>query len=312
MKPYAFLTVPEVADILKVKKNTVYDLIKRGELQSTKVGKQLRISEELLDRYMRGPEPSVRPRETSLSESAAPAPAAHPDGSLILCGQDHALDFITNFIGSQPGQPIILRSNLGSYNSLYALYQGKVDIAAAHLWDEETREYNYPFITKLVPGRSLITVRLFGRMQGFYVKQGNPLGIGGWEDLKRSDLTFVNREKGSGTRILLDEKLKAMGHPQSALQGYDRERYSHLSVASAIACGEGDFGLGCEHGGQQVSDLTFLPLQLEWYDMVFFADVESSRPYQMILDYITSARFFRELSGVGGYDISQTGKIKRL
>lgn len=307
MSAYAFLTVQEVADLLKIKKTTVYDLIKRGKLPSSRVGKQLRISEQALTQYVQNSDAAPEPRERTLAESAV-----RPADSLILCGQDRALDFITNYMGAQPDCPGVLRSNQGSSNSLSALYQRKVDIATAHLWDQETGEYNYPFITRLVPGCALVAVRLFGRMQGFYVRKDNPLGITGWEDLKRGDLRYVNREKGSGTRVLLDSRLKSMGLAAGALRGYEREQYSHLSVASAVACGDGDLGLGCEHGGQQVGDLTFVPLQLEWYDMVFFADVEPTLPYRVILDYITSARFYRELSSLGGYDISQTGKIKRL
>jgi putative molybdopterin biosynthesis protein len=303
------LTVQEVADILKIKKNTVYDLIKRGDLPSKKVGKQIRISILDVEKYLDTPESVI---ENIKYITGIIEPPEQNSEKIVLCGQDISLDIIANYISAQPGLPSILRSHAGSYNSLYSLYQGKSHIATAHLWDEKTKEYNYPYITRLVPGIPVIVIRLFGRKQGLYVKKGNPKGILTWEDLKRDDLTVVNREKGSGTRVLLDEKIKVMKVNRNSIKGYNREFSSHLSVASAVARGEGDFGLGSEHGCLQVGGVEFIPLQSEWYDMVYSADMEESRPYKAIVDYITSQLFFQELSGIGCYDISQTGKIVRL
>jgi putative molybdopterin biosynthesis protein len=238
-------------------------------------------------------------------------PALQTD-KVILCGQDIVLDIIANNINASIGYAHILRSHAGSCNSLYSLYLGQSQIATAHLWDEKTKEYNYPYIQRLVPGTAVTVIRLFGRKQGYYIKKGNPLGISGWEDLKRFDLTFCNREKGSGTRVLLDEKLKAMNIKRSLINGYEREYPSHLSVAAAVARSEGDFGLGSEHGCQQVADVEFIPLHNEWYDLVFQTEMEDIRPYRDILDYVCSEGFIRELTGIGGYDISQTGRVVRL
>ncbi len=305
------LTVQEVADILKIRKNTVYELIKRGEIPSKKVGKQLRIADLDVQKYLEIPG-SVTEDADQLALKKRPEKSDQSGEKLILCGQDISLDIIANYISSQPGLPAVLRSHAGSYNSLYSLYQGKANIATAHLWDERTGEYNYPYIIRLVPGVPVIAVRLFGRMQGFYVKKGNPKNLTGWADLKRHDLTIVNREKGSGTRVLLDGKLKLMSVSGMMMPGYSREYTSHLSVAGAVARGEGDFGLGSEHGCQQVGGVEFVPLQNEWYDMVFPADLEDTRPYRAILDFIASEQFYLELSGLGGYDISQTGRVVRL
>jgi putative molybdopterin biosynthesis protein len=231
---------------------------------------------------------------------------------IVLCGQDISLDIIANHVSALPGQPGILRSHAGSYNSLYALYQGRAQISTAHLWDEKTGEYNYPYILRLVPGVPLIVVRLFGRKQGFYVKKGNPKNITGWKDVARGDLMLCNREKGSGTRVLLDEKLKTMAFQRSLIPGYEREYASHVSVAGAVARGEGDFGLGSEHGCQQVGGIEFIPLQNECYDMVFPAELREFKPYHAVLDYVCSERFILELTGIGGYDTSQTGKTVLL
>ena len=310
MTPSNLLTVQEVADILKIRKNTVYELIKRGELPTIKIGKQFRIADRDVDRYLKASEIHTGSRQQG--ETVVIEPSEQNSDKIVLCGQDISLDIIANHISAQPGLPSLLRSHAGSYNSLYALYQGKSQIATAHLWDESTGEYNYAYITRLVPGTPVTVIRLLGRMQGFYIPKGNPKSINAWEDLSRDDLTIAVREKGSGTRILLDEKLKAMSIDKGGLNGYSREYTSHLSVAAAVARGDADFGLGSAHGCQQVGGLEFIPLHKEWYDMVFLTEKEDTKPYKAIVDFVTSEQFLQELKSIGGYDLSETGRIERL
>lgn len=109
--------------------------------------------------------------------------------------------------------------------------------------------------------------------------------------------------------MLLDEKLKAMHFSGRNMVGYDNEQTSHLGVASAVARGDGDFGLGIERITTQVGNMEFIPLQKEWYDMVFLAEQIEEAPFSTILDYISSSKFMREISQIGDYDFSQTGRI---
>ena len=227
----------------------------------------------------------------------------------MLCGQDVSLDIIADHISSLPDVPNVLRSYAGSYNSLNRLYHGRAAIATAHLWDEETGEYNLPYLSKLLPGMDVIDVRLFGRTIGIYVQQGNPLHIHSIEDLCRPDVSICNRETGSGTRILLDSRLKALGIPGSTIKGYYFEQTSHLTVAGAVSRGEASAGLGPESAARQVKGIDFVPLQLEWYDMIFSAELRSRPPYSTIMDFISSQAFRRELEQVGNYDFSQTGHV---
>ena len=196
-------TAQEAADFLKVKKTTVYELVKRGDLPSTKIGKQLRIPRAALE---------------GMTGAAHSQPSAKPPlreggrAGVILCGQDSSLDLIANQVTASAGNgAVVLRSHAGSYNSLTMLYHGKVDLATAHLWDEKSGTYNLPYIEKLLPGIEVTVVRLFGRTTGLYVPAGNPKGVEGISALTRSDLVMVNRERGSGVRVLVDEKRKAMG-----------------------------------------------------------------------------------------------------
>lgn len=297
------LTAQEAADFLRVKKSTLYEMVKRGQIPSAKIGKQLRIARADLEAFFRTPAPA----EASAA-AQTPQPMAKA-GTLVLCGQDSCLDIIANSVSALPGAVPVLRSHSGSYNSLYMLYQGKVDIATAHLWDGETDSYNLPYLPKLLPGVQTIAIRLFGRMEGIYVRRGNPKKIKGLEDLRRTDVTMVNREKGSGVRILLDQKLKAMGIDHTAVRGYDREHNNHLSVAGAVARGEADMGVGAETAARQVPDVEFIPVQKEWYDMVFPAYREREATFRLLIEYVTSPAFREELAQFGSYDLSQTGKL---
>jgi putative molybdopterin biosynthesis protein len=296
------LTAQEAADYLKVKKTTVYEMIKRGELPSVRIGKQLRITRVALEEIFAVEQP---PQWTEQRPITA-APGIY--GNVILCGQDASLDLIANQVSARMPDVPILRSYTGSYNSLYLLYQGKVSIATDHLWDEKSESYNLPYIEKLLPGLAVTVVRLFGRMTGIYVQPGNPKQIHAMKDLCRRDVTMINREKGSGTRILLDEKLKAAGISGGGINGYSNEQSSHITIAGAVARGEADVGLGTENAVRQVEGVEFIPLQKEWYDMVFLTEREQDAVLQAILEFIHSNQFIKDLTQMGDYDFSQTGR----
>ena len=198
-------TAQEVADRLRVKKTTVYELIKRGELSSSKIGKQLRISEEQLAEYLKG--------TVSDSEQRPASPDFRPESSLlkrdyllnssglIISGQ--APSVMELLMGQMAAHPLglpILHSHMNSYNGLYSLYFGKVHAAAAGVFAED--------ITPLLPGIPLALLTLYEFTLGLYIKEGNPKGISGIQDLTRKDIILANREKGSTSRIYLDKQLK--------------------------------------------------------------------------------------------------------
>ena len=290
------LTAQEAAELLKVKKTTVYEMVKRGELPAVKLGKQVRIPGDDLKRLT---QPSGG-RETP----------GTPSGGIVLCGQDSCLNIIANHVSMLPGAVPVLRSYAGSYNSLHQLYQGKADIATSHLWDEETGTYNFPFITRLLPGMPVVVIRLLGRTMGIYVAKGNPKGITGIGSLEGGKISLVNREKGSGTRILLDEKLKAYGIDRRSIPGYGGQEYNnHLSIAGAVARGEADFGMGAEMAARQVDGVDFLPLQTEWYDLVFPRERQQEPTFRLLREYLTGPGFREEIAATGAYDLSETGQV---
>ena len=303
------LTAQDVADILKIAKNTVYELIKRGEINSYKVGRKVRFThtdvEEYIARSRRlGPPPA---EERPLTR---PMPRFDQDGTnFIICGQDLVLDVLSNYLARHPWGRPCLRAYIGSYNGLTALYRGEVQVATSHLWDGDTGEYNRPFVRRLLPGLQTMIIRLVGRVQGLYVARGNPRKISGWEDFIRPELTMINREKGAGSRVLLDEHLRLRGVFGRDIRGYDREAQSHHAVASAVGRGEADLAVGHQKAAEQVGDVEFIPLQNEWYDLVIKKEDLNIPTIRAMLEILRTERFRQEFVPMGGYDLSAMGEV---
>lgn len=317
MEKGSALTPLEVAEMLKITKNTVYELVKRGEINSYRVGNKVRIDMKDLENY-KSKSKKLQIAKQSNSEllntdvtltSSCQLEEIQKNSQFVICGQDIILDILSRYLQHHSKGVQALRSYIGSYNGLYALYHGNVQITATHLWDGETGEYNIPYVKRMLPGIPAIIVHLANRMQGIYVAKGNPKGIKGIEDLKQSGITIINRERGSGTRILLDEHLKKLGISTLSIAGYDRECLSHLTMASTVARGEADFAIGNEKTSQQVMGIDFIPLQIESYEIVIKKE-DIHKPYfQAVLQIIQSEEFKLELEGIGGYDLKDLGKI---
>ncbi|MFA9377670.1 MAG: substrate-binding domain-containing protein [Lachnotalea sp.] len=315
------LSAQEVAEILKIARNTVYELIKRGELISSKVGKQVRVDRQEVEAYLNRTH-HVNSQNHQKMQSSSNIQRSNTnqlytqsvdenlvDNKIIICGQDISLDILANHLNTMTENLQVFRSYLGSYNGIYELYQGRVNVATAHLWDGDTNEYNYSFVKKMMPGIPALIIRIGKRKQGFYVQKNNPKQITGWADLKRNDIVIVNREKGSGTRILLDEKLRLMGLIGEYIDGYSRECKSHLAVATTVARGGADVALGSEMAGKNIQGLEFIPLQEESYDLVIKLSDAEKQPYRTILEIVSSDAFKMDLLSIGGYDTTETGNI---
>jgi putative molybdopterin biosynthesis protein len=308
----------EIADILKIKKNTVYNMIKRGDLPAYKIGNKMRISSLEVEKYKRrslsgqSGEISIT-QDRNLSNDYFTSPIidepVQRDVGFIICGQDAALDTLARHLQNQPDGASVLRSYVGSYNGLYMLYQGQVSIATAHLWDGRTNVYNIPYVEHMLPGVPAVLIHMFNRMQGFYVPKGNPKKVLSWDDIGRNDLVIANREKGSGTRVLLDEHLRISGINPSNLPGYYKECFSHLAVAGAVARGSADFGIGTLSSTKVVHGLEFIPLQKESYDLIIKKEDLPKRLFYAVLDIVRSSDFRMELEEMEEYDITDIGKI---
>jgi len=297
------LSAQDVADTLNVSKNTIYNMIKKGELTPYKVGRKIRFTENEVKAFINRSQASL---DTQKTASALPD-GVQTNNGFVICGQDIILDVLSNYMRSY-GVPA-MRVFIGSYDGLTLLYKNKVNVASSHLWDSGTDEYNIPYIKRLLPGTAALVIHLTYRMQGLYVRKGNPKNIKGWEDFGRDDITMINREYGAGSRVLLDENLKLLDILSSSIKGYATEGQTHLAVASSVSGGEADVAVGIEKIARQVDNIDFIPMKKERYDLVVKKEHIDSHEVRTMMNIINSAAFKQEFANIGGYDTSGIGKI---
>ncbi|WP_391574638.1 substrate-binding domain-containing protein [Cohnella sp.] len=305
-------TTEEIAQLLKISKLTVYDLIKKGKLPAYRVGKQMRVDATDLEAYKRQSKGGVGLSAASTDEPPHVRSATKELAGvrpLVITGQDMSLDILSKHIEKQAAGFRALRSFAGSLDSLISMYQGQADLVSTHLLDGDTGEYNLPYIRKILVGSSYIVVNLLARQAGFYVRQGNPFGLKGWQDLDKPGLRLVNREIGSGARVLLDEQLRLHRIAPSSLLGYNMIESNHLAVAGKVGLGEADVGIGIEKAAAIVGSVAFIPLIRERYDLVMRKSPVNARWIEAVLDILKSEAYLNELRAIQGYDLSETGTI---
>lgn len=220
---------------------------------------------------------------------------------------DLTLDLLASRLGERyPGRRLS-SANVGSIGGLLALARDEAHFAGAHLLDETTGDYNTSYIRRLLPGRRVILLGFVQRQQGLLVPKGNPKQIRTLADIARPDVVFINRQRGAGTRILLDYRLRQLGIDRRAIQGYDRQEFTHLAVAAAVASGAADCGMGILAAARAL-ELDFVPLDLERYDLVIPEEIYASDLLAPLLEIVRDPEFARDVSGLGGYVTDQMGR----
>jgi molybdate-binding protein/DNA-binding transcriptional regulator YhcF (GntR family) len=224
----------------------------------------------------------------------------------VVGSNDLALDLLISRLKYRNPEISVQLTAAGSLGGLLAIQEGKADMAGIHLLDEETGEYNYPYVKHTIQNMEVAIVHLAGRIQGLMVAKGNPKGITQLSDLKRPDVVYANRQKGSGTRVWLDYKLRELGIIPHEIRGYNRELDTHLAVGMAIIKGEADVGLGIQAAANSCT-LDFVPVTKERFDLVIPLKNFQSSIFAPLLDIIRSEEFKQVVSEMGGYDMAQTG-----
>ncbi len=301
------LSTQEVADILHVSKSTIYDLIKKGEIHSYKIGRKVRFTQDDVDAYIARSrhEHSTRPVKNIDTHSTLLTPEKQDEPELIISGQDVVLDILANYL-QQEGIHTA-RTYLNSFEGLLSLYQDNIHVAACHLFDGF--DYNSSFVRSLMPGVPAVLINVSYRTQGFYVQKGNPKNIKGWSDLGREDITVLNRRVGSSARILMDTQLKRLGISSAKVRGYDRIMKSHLTMAAAIAAGEADLAIGTERISRQIENLDFIPLLEERFDFVIKKEMMETGAVQKLLKVLHDPVFRKEIAHFSGNDYRDLGKV---
>ena len=236
--------------------------------------------------------------------------SAHDIENTIVCigSHDNALDVLANFLKKKHPELSLSSAHVGSMGGLLALKRGEAHLAGTHLLDEETGEYNVSYIKKLIPDKKVVLVNFVYRTQGFIVPKGNPKGVKGFEDLRRDDVVFVNRQAGAGTRLLTDLYLKKLKIDPKGVKGYHHEEFTHMAVAAAVLSGAADTGLAVLSAAQALG-LDFIPVAQERYDLAILDEYYNTPMLRALLAILEDKDFRDQIVNMGGYVVNEMGRV---
>ncbi|WP_461208231.1 molybdopterin biosynthesis protein [Desulfocurvus sp. DL9XJH121] len=239
-------------------------------------------------------------------------PRRHVERTILCTGShDLCLDVLDDRLRQRDPAHFLASTHVGSLGGIMALKQGMCHIAGSHLLDPDDGSYNQSYVRRYLAGRDIRIVTLVHREQGFIVRKGNPAGIAGITDLLREDMRLINRQAGSGTRVLLDFELSRNGLDPDGIRGYGEDEYTHMAVAVAVLSGKADVGMGIKSAANALG-LDFIPVVEERYDLLIPGELYESSMVQAVLDVIGGQPFKEAVEGLGGYSTRETGRLVPL
>ncbi|MEG1548722.1 MAG: molybdopterin biosynthesis protein [Clostridia bacterium] len=227
----------------------------------------------------------------------------------IVGSHDPLIDEAADLLRQCRRDLTVASSHVGSMGGIMAIKRGEAQLAGVHLLDEVTGEYNKSYIRRYFPHGGAVLIECVQRVQGLMVKAGNPKGINDFSDMTREGISYVNRQRGSGTRILCDYLIRSIGIDAAAIYGYAREEFTHTAVAAQIA-GDADAGLGI-YSAAKIYDLDFIPICLEQYDILAAQSAMDSEGVREFIEILKSDAFKARLTALGGYTLSEPGRIRK-
>ena len=295
------MNTKELAAYLGINDKQVYALIKAGRIPGTRITGKWVFPKKLIDEWI---------GETARAGlKQAREKSRTVEGAILASGSnDPILDFLLTALRHSHPDFYFFCANTGSTEGLKALGAGHTDVAWTHLLDPETGSYNIPFIPKFMPGAKAVLVHLFRREIGIVTAPGNPKKIRDFEDLAADGVLFVNRQAGSGTRLLLESELGKRRIPPAGIAGFDREVYTHVEVGLSILSGEADAGLATV-AVSRLMGLHFIPVTCEDFDMALGQSTYFHRGIQALVDILRSPGFRERFEKFGGYGFEDSGKI---
>jgi len=295
------MSTKEVATYLSIHEKQVYALIKSKRIPCTRVTGKWVFPRKLIDDWIESN------AKTGLEK--AREKSRRIEGALLASGSnDPILDMLQTYLKESHPDFYIFSSNTGSTDGLKALNMGYTDIAWSHLLDTKSGDYNIPFLDTLLPNVKPVVVNLFDRDLGFVTAPKNPLGIQGFDDLTRKGVRFLNRQKGAGTRILLDHHLKRLKISSSKISGYEKEVYTHFEVGLSILSKEADVGIATI-AVSKLFGLPFIPITRERFDMILDKATFFEKGVQAFIEILHSEEFRGRVVRLGNYDFGNSGKI---
>jgi putative molybdopterin biosynthesis protein len=254
--------------------------------------------------YLQGDSGEKRPQE----HSEAHEDVSSDNGFCFMGSHDLSVELLAEFLNHSSSTFSLKTVFKGSMQGLIALYHREAQVTGIHLWDKKLQEYNIPFVEHILLAEAYTVVNLVQRSQGWIVPAGNKHNIKSWEDISKKGLRFVNRQRGSGTRLRIDQYLMENEIPIRQIHGYENEEKTHWGVALKVANGEADFGIGIQFAAQRMG-LDFVPLFKERFDLVILQETAEKPEWQQIQAVINSSAYKRAVEQHVGYDTSLTGKI---
>jgi putative molybdopterin biosynthesis protein len=295
------MSTKEVARYLDIHEKQVYLLIKAGKIPCTRVTGKWIFPVKLIDEWI----------QTSTQDGLqlARKRVNTIEGALLAAGSnDPVLDMLLTAIKKDHPAFNIFSASTGSVSGLAALNSGLTDIAFSHLFDPESGDYNTPYLKQYCPDHSPVVVNLFYRQSGFLIAKSKSEIFQGWENLTDKKIRFVNRQSGSGIRILLDHELKSRGIAGENITGYDNEVYTHFEVGLALIANEADVGIASA-AVAKILDLNFQPLVSERFDMILDKDTFFQPAIQAFIETLQSEQFKNRVAKIGNYNFKDAGKI---
>jgi len=295
------MNTKEAAQYLGIHEKQVYALIKSKRIPSTRVTGKWVFPRKLIDEWIES--------NAKVGLEQARQKSKRVEGALLASGSnDPILDILqTNMKKSYP-EFYIFSANTGSTDGLKALNMGYTDIAWSHLLDAKSNEYNIPFLSTYLPNIKPVVVNLFYRDLGFVTAPKNPFRIRGFEDLTRRDVRLINRQEGSGTRVLLDHHLKRLRISPSKIQGYEKEVYTHMEVGLSILSKEADVGIATGSVSKLLG-LPFIAVTQERFDMILDKSTYFEKGIQAFIEILNSEEFRNKVERLGTYNFKNSGKI---
>lgn len=295
------MNTKEIAKYLDIHEKQVYLLIKAGKIPCTRVTGKWIFPVKLIDEWL----------QTSAQDCLQQARKRvnSIDGALMAAGSnDPVLDMLLTAMKKDHPAFNIFSASTGSVNGLEALNSGLTDMAFSHLYDPETGDYNTPYLHQYCPDHQTVVVNLFYRQIGFLTAKSIANSFKGWESLTQKDVRFVNRQQGSGIRVLLDYELKKRGIACADISGYDNEVYMHFEVGLSLIAGEAEAGIASA-AVAKILDLNFQPLTSERFDMILDKSTFFQPAIQAFIETLQSGRFKNRVEKIGNYNFKDSGRI---
>lgn len=295
------MNTKEVAHHLGIHEKQVYGLIKSGKIPATRVTGKWLFPKKLIDEWI----------EANAKQGVKEArhKSRRIEGGLLASGSnDPILDMLQTYSRKRHPDFYIFSANTGSTEGLKALNTGLTDIAWSHLLDAISGQYNIPYLPIYLPNVKVVVVNLFHRELGLIVAHGNPLHISSFADLAKKGVKIVNRQKGSGTRVLLDYHVNNLSISTLDISGYDAEVFTHFEVGLAVLSKEADMGIATAVVAKLMG-LSFVPITCENFDMILDQSTFFTKGVQALIEVLKSRDFRKRVERLGGYDFKDSGKV---